>query len=37
MVILKSRGQGPKKRENYGTNMSYTFNKNLDLVTWIGE
>ena len=37
MVILKSRGQGPKKMENYGTNLSRTFNKNLDLVPWIGE
>ena len=37
MVILKSRGHGPKKMENYETNMSRTFNKNLDLVPWIGE
>ena len=37
MVILKSRGQGPKKMENYGTNLSRTFNKNLDLVPCIGE
>ena len=37
MGILKSRGQGPKKMENYGTNLSRTFNKNLDLVPWIGE
>ena len=37
MVIIKSRGQGPKKMENYGTNLSLTFNKNLDLVPWIGE
>ena len=37
MVILKSRGQGPKKIDNYGTNLSRTFNKNLDLVPWIGE
>ena len=32
IVILKSRGQGPKKMKNYGTNLSRTFNKNLDLV-----
>ena len=37
MVIPKSRGQGPKKMENYKTNLSRTFNKNLDLVPWIGE
>ena len=37
MVVFKSRGQGPKKIENYGTNMSRTLNKNLDLVPWIGE
>ena len=37
MVILKSRGQGPKKIENYRTKLSRTFNKNLDLVPWIGE
>ena len=37
MVILKSRGQCPKKIDNYGTNVSHTFNKNLDLVPWIGE
>ena len=37
MVILKSRGQGPKKMEKYGTNLSLTLNKNLDLVPWIGE
>ena len=36
MVLLKSRGQGPFL-ENYGTNLSLTFNKNLDLVPWIGE
>ena len=32
-----SRGQGLKKMEIYGTNMPCTFNKNLDLVPWIGE
>ena len=32
MIILKSRGQGQKKIENYGTNLSRTFKKNLDLV-----
>ena len=32
MVILKSRGQGPKKIENYRKNLSRTFNKNLDIV-----
>ena len=37
MVFLKSRGQGPKKMENYGTHLSHNFNKNLDLVPWIGE
>ena len=37
MVILKARGLGPKKIENYGTNLSRTFNNNLDLVPWIGE
>ena len=37
MVILKSRGQDPKKMENYGTNLSRTFDKNLDLIPWIGE
>ena len=37
MVILKSRGQGPKQMENKGTNLSHTFNKNLILVPWIGE
>ena len=25
MVILKSMGQGPKRMENYGTNLSCTF------------
>ena len=25
------------KMKNYGTNLSRTFNKNLDLVPWIGE
>ena len=34
---LKSRGQGPKKMENYWTKLSRTFNTNLDLVPWIGE
>ena len=37
VVIVKSRGQGPKKMESYGTNLSHTFNMNLDLVPWIGE
>ena len=37
MVILKSRGQGPKKMENYGTNLPRNFNKNLDIVPWIEE
>ena len=37
MGVLKSRGQGPKKTENYDTNLSLTFNKNFDLVPWIGE
>ena len=36
-VILQSRGQGPKKMETYGTNLSPTFNKNQDLVHWIGK
>ena len=35
MVILKYRGQGPKKMEKYGTNMSRAFNKNLDLFPWL--
>ena len=35
MVILKYRGQGLKKMENYRTNLSRTFNTNLDLVPWI--
>ena len=26
-----------KRRENYGTNLFPTFNKNHDLVPWIGE
>ena len=37
MIIFTSRGQGPKKIENYGTNLSCTFNKNLDLVPLIRE
>ena len=37
MGILKSRGQGPKKMENYWTNLSRTFKKNVDLVPLIGE
>ena len=37
IVLLQSRGQGPKNIENYGTNLSPTFNKNKDLVPWIGE
>ena len=37
MFILKSRGQGPKKMKNNRTNLSCTFNNNLDLVPWIGE
>ena len=37
MVVLKSRGQGPKKTKNYGTNLSRIFNKNLELVSCIGE
>ena len=37
MVILKSRGQGQKKMEIKGTNLSRTFNKNLDLFPLIGE
>ena len=36
-VILQSRGQGPKKMENYGTNLSLTFNKNQVLAPWIGK
>ena len=36
-LLLNPRGQGPKKIEKYGTNLSRTFNKNLDLVPWIGE
>ena len=35
--ILKSRGQGPKKMENYRTNLFRTFKKNLDIVPWIGK
>ena len=34
-LLLKSRGQGPKKMENKGTNLSRTFNKNMDLVPWL--
>ena len=37
IVFLQSRGQGPKKMENYGANLSPTFIKNYDVVTWIGE
>ena len=37
MVIFKSPGQCPKKMKNYRTNLSRTFNKNLDLVPWFGE
>ena len=37
IVVLQSRGQGPEKMENYGTNISPSFNKNQDLVPWIGE
>ena len=32
-----TQGQGPKKMENYGTNLSPAFIKNWDLVPWIGE
>ena len=31
------QGTRSKKMENYGTNQSQTFYKNLDLVPWIGE
>ena len=37
MVILKSRGRGPKKMEKYGKNLSCTFNKNIYFVPWIAE
>jgi hypothetical protein len=37
MVIIKSMGQCPKEIENYGTNLSHTSSKNLDLVPRIGE
>ena len=37
ITILQSRGQDPKKSEIYGTNLSPKFNKNQDLVPWIGE
>ena len=37
IVVLQSRGKGPKKKKNYGTNMFPTFNKNQDLLPWIGE
>ena len=36
VVVLKSRGQGQKKMEKEETNMSPSFNKNQDLVPWIG-
>ena len=35
IVVLRFRGQGPKIRDNYGTNLSPTFNKNQDLLPWI--
>ena len=37
IIILQSRGQDPKKSDNYGTNLCPTINKNQDLVPWIGE
>ena len=37
MFSSNSGGQGPKKQANYWTNLSPNFNKNQDLVTWIGE
>ena len=37
IINLQSRGQDPKKSENYWTNLSPIFNKNQDLVPWIGE
>ena len=40
MVLLKSRGQGPKKLENFKINPSRIFNMNLDLAKaglWIRQ
>ena len=35
---IVSRGKYTKKKgENYGTNLSPTFNKNQDRVPWFGE
>ena len=31
------QGTRSKKMKNYGTNLSRTFNNNLDLIPWIGE
>ena len=36
VVVLQSRGQSPKKRENYGIYLSLNFNKNQHLVPGIG-
>ena len=35
--IFQTRGEDPKKSENHGTNLAPAFNKNQDLVPWIGE
>ena len=37
IVVPQSRMKDPKKIENYGTNLSPSFNKNQDLSSWIGE